>query len=309
MQAGLAIDAHTKIGEAPVWDAARERLLWTDNEVGLIQEVRSDGRGGWSAVKHWQLHRPIAGALPCRTGDLVVASGDEIFLLIEGGGSTPLARLPRETRHGAFNEAKCDPQGRLWVGTLAADFKPGGAALYRLDRDDDEVTSKLTPVLNDVTVSNGMDWSPDGRTFYYIDSPTLTVAAFDFDGERGELSNRRTVVTIEHGAGAPDGMTVDREGCLWVAVPGSSEVRRYAPDGHLMSSVQISAPGVTSCAFGGPEGKHLFITCLGRALPEVFRLFGVAETILEYSATAPGAGGLFVCRPGPSGAPATPFNG
>jgi sugar lactone lactonase YvrE len=307
MEAELAINACSKIGEAPTWDGAQQRLLWTDSEVGLIHEARADGHGGWSVAKRRHLLKPLAGALPCRTGGLVVAAGDEVFRLTEDGSSTPVACLP-DPDCGAFNEAKCDPQGRLWVGTLAADFKPGGAALYRLDRQG-ELASKLTPVLEGVTVSNGMGWSPDGGTFYYIDSPTLNVDAFDFDGQRGELSNRRTVITIEHGAGAPDGMTVDHEGCLWVAVPGSSEVRRYSPKGHLLSSVQISTPGVTSCAFGGAQGDHLFITCLGRALPEVFTAFGVAEAVLKYSAIAPGAGGLFVCRPGPRGAPATPFNG
>jgi sugar lactone lactonase YvrE len=304
MQAELAIDARAKIGEAPVWDAAQQRLLWTDNEVGIIHEVKTNGQGGWSESRRWHRHRPIAAALPRRGGGLILASGNEILALNDSGNGALLARLPSEASSSAFNEAKCDPQGRLWAGTLAADFTPGGAALYRLDPE-----RVLTPVLRNVTVSNGMDWSPDGGTFYYIDSPTLGVDAFDFDGEQGSLSHRRTIITIEHGAGAPDGMTVDREGCLWVAVAGAGEVRRYTPEGKLLARVRISAPAVTSCAFGGDDGGELFITCLGRRLPDVVLALGISPEILERSATAPGAGGLFVCRPGASGAPATPFAG
>jgi sugar lactone lactonase YvrE len=296
------VDAHARIGEAPVWDADRRRLLWTDHELGRIYEIKLNGADGWTLDRMRPLQQPIAAVLPSRDGRLLVAAGQKIFLLDDDGSSTPLARLPPEAGASAFNEAKTDRQGRLWAGTLAGDFKPGGAALYRLDE-----PGQLTTVVNNVTVSNGMDWSPDGNTFYYIDSVTLAVDAFDMDPATGGLDRRRRLITIEPGAGAPDGMTVDAEGCLWIAVAGSGEVRRYSPEGTLLSSVRISPPGVTSCAFGGPLLDHLFITCLGRRLPDVFLSFGLHPDVLERSETAPGAGGLFVCQPGPCGIPVAPF--
>jgi sugar lactone lactonase YvrE len=164
-------------------------------------------------------------------------------------------------------------------------------------------------MLQNITVSNGPDWSPDGTTFYYTDSPTLSIDAFDFDMVSGAISNRRSFLTIKFGDGAPDGMTVDREGCLWVAVFASGEVRRFAPDGTLLARVEISSPAVTSCAFGGADGGDLFITSASLRLPDLFLDYGFSAEVVRNSHNAPGAGGVFVCRPGATGKPATPFAG
>lgn len=301
MQARLVLDIHARIAEAPVWDAQRQRLLWTDHEQGFIYQARAQGSDQWVLGPVHSLGDPLAAALPCQDGRLIVAGGRALHYLNPDGTVSPVAQLPARTT-SIFNEAKVDRQGRLWVGTRTMDFQPGGAALYRLDGD-----RTLTTVLEDVTISNGMDWSPDGRTFYYIDSPTLAIDAFDFDSAVGTLSRRRRLVTLEYGAGAPDGMTVDREGGLWVAIAGAGEVRRYAADGSLLARVSISAPAVTSCCFGGANYDHLFITCLGRRLPEVALALGLTAEVMERAATAPGAGGLFVCRPGVRGLPATVF--
>jgi sugar lactone lactonase YvrE len=301
MQAQLVLDIRARIAEAPVWDMQRQRLLWTDHEQGLLYQARAQGTDQWALGPVQALGNPLAAALPCQDGRLIVAGGRVLYYLDPDGTRTPVAELPRGTA-SVFNEAKVDRQGRLWAGTRANDFQPGGGALYRLDGD-----GTLATVLEGVTVSNGMDWSPDGRTFYYIDSPTLAVDAFDFDSAAGALSRRRRLVTIEYGAGAPDGMTVDREGGLWVAIAGAGEVRRYAPDGSLLARVSISAPAVTSCCFGGDDYDQLFITCLGRRLPEVVLALGLTADVLERAATAPGAGGLFVCRPGVRGLASTTF--
>jgi sugar lactone lactonase YvrE len=166
-------------------------------------------------------------------------------------------------------------------------------------------------VLENITTSNGPAWSPDGGTFYYSDSPTGCVDAFDFDSLGGTIHNRRSIITIERSEGSPDGLTVDREGCLWVAVVGEKgEVRRYAPDGRLLARVKASSPMVTSCAFGGKDGGCLFITSAAFRVPEeVRRVIGVNPEEVERIATAPGAGGVFACRPGVTGDPATPFGG
>lgn len=305
MKAKLAIDARDTIGEGPTWDAAKGRLLWLDNTVGLIHEAKSDGAGSYRESRRWNLDRPAGAAIPQAKGGLVVAGGVEIFLLSEAGDIAPFARLDADPNRIHVNDAKCDPQGRLWVGTLASDFTPALGALYRVDPD-----GTITTMLKQVTLSNGMDWSPDGATFYYIDSGARSVDAFDFDAARGAISRRRTIVTIARGEGVPDGMTVDREGCLWVAVPATGEVRRYAPDGALLTRVEISAPAVTSCAFGGADGKDLLITSAAVRLPDaVLPLVGFTAEMAEKAAAAPGAGGLFVCRPGATGRPATPFAG
>lgn len=305
IEARLVIDAHDYIGEGPAWDAAAGRLLWSDNAVGVIHEARADAATGWREHRCWNLNRPLGAAIPRSRGGLIVAAGTEVLAMSEAGDVSLLVRLDADPNLVRVNEAKCDPQGRLWVGTATADYaKTGVGALYRVDPD-----GTVATVLRDITISNGMDWSPDYSTFYYVDSHTHRVAAFDFDASLGTLANRRTLATVEFGAGLPDGLTVDCEGAVWVAVIGSGEVRRYAPDGALLARATLSAPAVTSCAFGGPDGADLFITSAGVRLPDVARSYGISAEVIEHSPAAPGAGGVFVCRPGITGRPATAFAG
>lgn len=303
LTAQLAIDCHDVIGEGPAWDAAGEQLIWSDNALGVIHVASADGAGGWRERRTWQLGRPIGDAVPRAKGGFVVCGGTEIFTLDEAGQTAPFVTLDADPALVRLNEAKCDPQGRLWAGTMAHDFSRGGA-LYRIDPD-----RRVTRILEGVSVANGLDWSRDGRTFYFIDSLIQGVDAFDFDGARGALSRRRRLVSIEAGAGGPDGMTIDAEDCLWVAIMGSGELRRYAPDGQFLTCVRLSAPAVTSCAFGGVDGGELFITSAAIRLPEVFVQLGFSAEVVAHSHAAPGAGGLFVCRPGPKGVAAVPFAG
>lgn len=305
IQAELAIDAHDRIGEGPMWDSSAKRFLWSDNEAGVLHEARSNGEGGWRETRRWDLGLPIGAAVPRAGGGLIVVAGVEAYTLDENGSLTAFVRLEADADVVRVNDAKCDSNGRLWVGTLSRDFSRGRGALYRVDPD-----GTTTTMLKNVTISNGMDWSPDGLTFYYIDSPTRRVDAFDFDKERGTICNRRAVVTTRSGDGAPDGLTVDREGCLWVAIFPSGEVRRYSPEGELLARIQISAPAVTSCAFGGDDLGLLFITSAATRLPELFVDFGFDPKVVRNAHLAAGAGGLFICRPpGVTGRPATAFAG
>jgi sugar lactone lactonase YvrE len=161
-------------------------------------------------------------------------------------------------------------------------------------------------MLEGATLPNGLEWSPDGSTFYFVDSMALTIDAFDFDATRGELSNRRTLLSIQYGDGGANGMTVDTTGCLWVALTGGGEVRRYSPEGKLLGRVKIATSGATSCAFGGADGGELFITSRSGRMPDFARtLLGIPADKLEDN--SPEAGALFVCRPGPTGLPVTPF--
>jgi sugar lactone lactonase YvrE len=300
-QATLAIKAENKIGECPVWDKQHQRLLWVDHQVGTLHEARADGAGGWRQTQRWDLGRPIAAVIPRQPGGLVVTTGTEILLFDEAlAKCTPFVSLSVDPALIRLNDAKCDAQGRLWAGTFTTDFS-ARAALYRIDPD-----GTVTPALESVALSNGLDWSPDGSTFYYIDSLALTIEAFDFDAPCGTIGNRRTLVTFNRGEGGGNGMTVDREGCLWVALTGSGEVRRYAPNGTLLGIVKVPTTGVTSCAFGGPDGGELFITSRsGRVHEQIARMLSLTPERMEDN--GPEAGGLFVCRPGPTGPPATPF--
>jgi sugar lactone lactonase YvrE len=301
LKSSLAVLAGDRLGEAPAWDALGQRLVWVDHPIGTVHEARSDGAGGWREVRRWDLNQHVAAAIPRSKGGLAIIGTTDIFILDEAGNTSPFARIDADPASVRINDAKCDPQGRLWAGTLALDFNPH-AALYRIDPD-----GTVTTALEDVTLSNGLAWSPDGSVFYYVDSVTLTIEAFDFDAARGTLDNRRTVVTLQRGDGAANGITLDCEGCIWVALTGGGEVRRYAPDGTLLARVSIATPGATSCAFGGSSGEDLFITSRAGRMPDVAITLGVREAMMENN--GPEAGGVFVCRPGTSGAAATPFAG
>ena len=300
--AALAVDAHDKNGEGPCWDAVRQRCIWSDNEVGIIHEARSSAGGGWAESNRWNVGRPIGAAIPRRNGGFVVVGGTEILVMDETGGVRPFARLSTDADLVTLNDAKCDPQGRLWAGTYAKDLSRGCGALYRIDGD-----GSVTTVLKDVSFSNGLDWSPDGTSLYYIDSMARTVDAFDFDPVRGAISHRRTILTIR--TGGFDGMTVDIEGCLWVAIYGLGEVRRYTPEGALLTRVTIPTPAVTSCAFGGANGEELFITSVAHIPAAVLPIIGLGMDVVKAADGAKQGGALFVCRPGPKGRPATLFAG
>jgi sugar lactone lactonase YvrE len=302
LSAHLAIDARDKIGEAPAWDHAHQRLLWSDMEKGVVHEARTDGKGGWTETRSFTLDAPIAATIPRSRGGLVLAAGIEVMLMDEHGRVTPLERLDVDAKRFRFNDAKCDAAGRLWAGTLSSDFEAGAAALYRIDPD-----GAITTALEGLTLANGLDWSPDGFTFYLVDSLTRSLDAFDFDIASGSLCNRRTIVTLPFGEGGPNGLAVDNEGAIWLAVTGSGSVHRYAPDGRLLARVFIDTPGATSCAFGGANGGELFITSLGRRMPDIAASLGLTPDMMENA--RPHSGALFVCRPGVTGPAARPFGG
>jgi sugar lactone lactonase YvrE len=305
INAKLAINSRDIIGEGPAWDGAGNRFLWTDNAVGAVHEARVDGRGEWRESRRWTLDRLTGAAIPRAKGGLLVVAGTEVLAISETGEVSTLTRIDADPKVVRLNDAKCDPQGRLWVGTMAHDFTPDMCALYRIDPD-----GSVTTMLEGVGLSNGLDWSPDGGTFYYIDSVTAAVDAFDFEGTRGTISRRRQIVRIPASDGGLDGMTVDREGCLWLPIFGPGEVRRYRPDGTLLMRVDLSAPAVTSCAFGGADGGELLMTSASLRIPDpVLKIIGWSVEMADNAANAPGAGGVFTCRPGATGKPATPFAG
>jgi sugar lactone lactonase YvrE len=307
MQATLAIDARDLVGESPAWDAGQSRFLWLDQIRGVIHESRGGGTGAWHESRSWSLDRPLAGLVPRLQGGLMLGAGIDILTFDELSGKLEtFVSLEHDPTEVVLNELKCDRLGRLWAGTRGADIrKRGHGALYRIDS-----RRNVTQVLTGVSVSNGFDWNPDGTILYYIDSASFAVTAFDYDLTQGTVKNGRSLVTFTKGTGVPDGMTVDREGCLWIAIAGTGEVRRYSPGGQLLTQILVSAPLVTSCAFGGKDGADLWVTSAALRLPdEVLETIGVDAERAAAWACAPGAGGAYVCRPGPRGGPTPPFAG
>jgi sugar lactone lactonase YvrE len=185
---------------------------------------------------------------------------DPGWLLAAGRGFAHLAvdgslrRLAEVTPEGTrMNDAACDPQGRFWAGTKAD--HAGGAALHRLDGD-----GRTELMLDGLTISNGLGWSPDGGTMYLADTIPGVVHAFAFDAERGAISDGRVLVEVAEEVGAPDGLTVDADGDLWVAIWGGGRVHRYSPDGALREALLVPAAQSTSCAFAGPGLRWLYVT-------------------------------------------------
>ncbi|MCX5408908.1 SMP-30/gluconolactonase/LRE family protein [Streptomyces sp. NBC_00335] len=285
------------LSEGPVWDAHRQELLWVDITAGLIHRgaliARADGTGppDVAPLCTLTLDRPVGAVAPCASGDLIAAAGTGFLTVGATGRAAPFAApsLPSDGVRRRMNDAKCDPRGRLLAGTMAYDITPGAGSLHRLDPD-----GSVATLLDSVTISNGLGWSPDGRRLYFADSATHRVDVFDYDPPSGALGSRRPFARF--GADEePDGLAVDTEGRVWVAVWGAGQVRAFAPDGTPYAVVDVPAAHVSSCAFAGPDLDVLVITTAreGRS-PEQLR----AE---------PDAGRLFVCRPGATGLPIAPF--
>lgn len=244
----------TLLGEGARWDARRDELLRVDILAGRVFRDRVDDGGRLVPVRAYSVPGTIGAITPIEGDDgWLLAAGRGFVHLLPDGAQRPIAEVaPAGTR---MNDAACDPQGRLWAGTLADDHRPGGGALYRLDRD-----GRIERVLGGLTISNGLGWSPDGETMYLADSGPRVIHAFAFDAAQGTISAGRILVTIPQEVGAPDGLTVDAAGNLWVAVYGAGCVRRYAPNGELRQVLDVPAEQSTCCAFGGPGMTRLYVT-------------------------------------------------
>ncbi|MFF5309828.1 SMP-30/gluconolactonase/LRE family protein [Streptomyces massasporeus] len=257
----VAVRAEAELGEGPTWDAATGRLLWIDILGSRLHTY--DPATGRRSVRRTEQH--IGAVKPRAGGGLVLNLRDGIGLLDPDGGFRWLHHEPVPGRRA--NDAAVAPDGALWTGTMRYDEAPGGGTLSRVTGD-----GSVDVVLDDVAVSNGTGWSPDGRLMYYIDSPTRRVDVFDHAD--GRITGRRTLAEIEESAGFPDGLTVDAEGCVWVALWQGSAVRRYTPDGELDRVIELPVPLVTACAFGGADLSDLYITTARVGLTEPPALAG-----------------------------------
>jgi sugar lactone lactonase YvrE len=283
----LVLDAHANLGEGPAWDDTAGLLIWVDIPAGRVH--RFDPSTG--SDETFDVGQPVGAAVPTADGRLALAVSDGFALLDpETRALERIADVEAELPETQMNDGKCDPAGRFWAGTKDNDGRRPIGSLYRLDGD-----STVDRIVTDVVISNGLGWSPDGRTMYYIDSKTYAVDAFDFDMGTGSASRRRRAIATPEPWGLPDGMTVDEEGFLWVAFWGGSAVRRFAPDGSVAAVIEFPVSQVTSCAFGGEELADLYVTSASGGLTP------------EERARQPHAGGLFRLRPGVRGLPARPY--
>lgn len=272
------------MGEGPVWDADAAVLHWVDIPTGTVHSLDPSG-----AVSTQRLPVPV-GAVALRSDGGLVAAVAGGFAVLDDGVLTELAELPGLDAGMRMNDGKCDPAGRFWASTMALDARAHAGSLYRLGPD-----LRAEPVLDGLTIPNGIDWSPDGRLMYFIDTPTYRVDVFDFDVATGAVGPRSTLVAVPEEHGWPDGMTVDDEGFVWVAFWGGRAVRRYDPDGALVATIELPVSQVTSCAFGGDELDDLYITSAAGGLDAAGR------------AAEAHAGALFRCRPGVRGRPPNRF--
>lgn len=235
-------------GEGPVWWPDDNQLRWVDMLAGDILSLDATGQ-----VERRHVDRVAAVLRPRTTGGAVIGVERGFALCDPGGELRHLDPLWGETGV-RMNEGGCAPDGSFWCGSMAWDATPGRGSLYRLAPD-----LTVTRELTDVTISNGLDWHPSGTTAFYVDTPTQRIDMFDWAPDTG-LTGRRPFVEIPRDVGSPDGLTVDSEGGVWVALWGGSAVRRYSPDGRLDEVITVAARQVTACTLGGARGDELFIT-------------------------------------------------
>jgi sugar lactone lactonase YvrE len=290
MHAAVACTAdQDQLGEAARWDARRNELLHVDILAGCVHRHGVENDGSLVAVRSYRVPGTVSAVAPIQDDEgWLLAAGRGFAHLSPDGSVRALAEAaPAGTR---MNDGACDPHGRFWAGTLADDHRPGGGALYRLD-----ARGETELVLDDLTISNGLGWSPDGRTMYLADSGLHSVRAFAFDAERGTISGGRVLIDVAEEIGAPDGLAVDADGDLWVAIFGGGRVRRYAPDGALRQELFLPARETTSCAFAGPGLSRLYVTTATENWSD------------EERRAEPGAGLVYRLDTDATGVPAAPF--
>ncbi len=286
----LLVDAHALVGEGPIWDAEKGVLYWVDILSSMLYEYNPVTREN----RTYAVGQHVGTVVPRASGGLMLALYDgfaafdpvtqQLTLLAD-----PEAHLPGNR----FNDGKCDPAGRFWAGTMAYTDQGTQGSLYRMDAD-----LSVHKMLGDIAISNGIVWSADNATMYYIDSLAMTVRAFDYTLTTGDIANERVVIRVQEGMGLPDGMAIDAEGMLWVAHFGGSCVRRWHPQtGEVLDKIDLPASQITACAFGGPDLGTLYITSAANGFDA------------QAMAKEPHAGALFQVVPGVKGTPTFAFAG
>lgn len=285
----LEIDAKAELGEGAIWHPSENKLYWIDIEGKELHIFNPKDKTDIVL----RVGERVGTVVPVSKGGALVALQTGIHFINTKTGELNFLANPLPHQNIRFNDGKCDPAGRFWVGSMHLDQTTGAASMYRLDAD-----GSIHEMFDDVSISNGITWSADAKKMYYVDSPLNRIDAFDYNIETGAIKNRRVIVTIADELGGPDGMTIDEEGKLWVALWGGNGVGRFDPaSGKLLQKIDVPAPHITSCAFGGEHLDTLYITSAREGLTE--------QQLEQY----PLSGGLFSIIPGVNGVPAEFYKG
>ncbi|WP_432843189.1 SMP-30/gluconolactonase/LRE family protein [Dactylosporangium sp. CA-092794] len=274
-------------GEGVGWDHRSGVLAFVDVTHGRIWQTEPATGRLWS----FEVPSTVGAVHPTEDGESLIIADSDGIALCRGGTVVSRLAAPLAGRDDLrMNDANVDPAGRYFAGSMAFDARPAAGDLYRLDPD-----GTLTTAVAGTTISNGIDWSPDARLCYYVDSTLRRIDVFDYDVATGALAGRRPFADVSDLPGVPDGLTVDASGGVWVAFFGGARVCRFDPTGARTTTVHLPAGLVTSCCFGGPDLDELYISTSTEGM-------SAAEVARE-----PAAGGVFLARPGWRGRPATPF--
>lgn len=294
--ADLAHSIRSEHGEGPVWDDRRACLYWVDISGRAVH--RFDPSSGRDVAVHVDQR---VGAVALRTdGTLLVAAErglavldpDEVPVAAPGSPDGPVlldmaVAIEADRPDMRANDGAVDPAGRYWIGTMALDARAGAGTLYRVDTD-----RSVHPQLTGLSVSNGIAWAPDGTQAWFVDSPTQRVDELVVDPDNGDVVERRPAIDLSGVPGVPDGMTIDAEGGLWIAMYGGWQVRRYGPDGEVDRVVRLPTAKPTSCALGGNDLDEVWITTTTEDLDG------------DELDAQPEAGSLFTCLADVPGVPA-----
>lgn len=250
--ATLLIDTKSTLGEGPVWDWKKQVLFWVDIEGCILHRYNPIRKEHHT----WSFEHMVGAVVP--------TDKDTLLLALENGLArfkptsetiTPLAVLQNNRPEMRYNDGKVGPNGNFWIGSMHKQLAPNSGSLYRVDSH-----LKVTQMLSGTTISNGMAWTANHKLFYYIDTATQQVAQFSFDKSTSGITNKKVAFTIPESFGAPDGMTIDKEGMLWIAHWGGHAIRRWNPTtGEMIEKVGLPVPNVTSCCFGGENLDTLYI--------------------------------------------------
>jgi len=284
IEATVLYPSQCYLGEGPMWHAERKSCFWTNIEGFGFYEYE------------WASGKTEFYETPYRVSLILQCPGDELIIGVQGGlarfdleskTTTWLLDLDKQFPNSRCNDGACDSVGRVWIGTMDRNFKPGAGSLYCIDED-----LKAQRKVERTTISNGMAWSPDNHIFYYIDTPTQKVQSYDFDAGTGSIHFRKDVITVSNNEGSPDGMAIDEEGMLWVAQWGGHGIYRWNPHtGKQIGKISLPVPNVSSCAFVGDKLEYLLITTAAQDLnPDELKEF-------------PRSGDVFIAQPGVRGLP------
>lgn len=284
----LAYKIESQLGEGSFWNYKTQKLYWVDIEGKLLHIYDPETNVNTS----FPTPSKIGTVVPKNSEEAVVALQDGVYIMNTNSGELSLlSDIENDKPENRFNDGKCDPSGRLWVGSMALDEAKYSGNLYVMDE-----SGKTELKIDSVTISNGIVWSSNQKTMYYIDTPTDKIKAFDFDNTNGNISNERVVVEVNDSLGYPDGMAIDEENMLWVGMWNGNAVIRFDPNsGKILSKINVPAHNVTSCAFGGKNLDTLYITTAS------------VDMTPEEHAKFPLAGSLFKAVPGINGVKSTFF--